>query len=113
MSDRARDTPAGLTLEKAIMVVLGIHDKTVFAVLDDREVPGHYLIYGSEHICGIRCVSDAWTWIRLPADPQEVPCANGFPPRPATRADTRRPTVGVGAPYRGSVLGGLVQRSDS
>ncbi|OJV10103.1 MAG: hypothetical protein BGO12_13665 [Verrucomicrobia bacterium 61-8] len=30
-----------------------IHDQKLFAVLDEREISGHYLIYGSEHICGI------------------------------------------------------------
>ena len=39
--------------EKVIGDVSGIHDKTLFAVIDEREISGHYLIYGSEHICGI------------------------------------------------------------
>jgi hypothetical protein len=40
-------------VDKAIADASTIHDKTLFAVLDEREVSGHYLIYGSEHICGI------------------------------------------------------------
>lgn len=40
-------------LERAISDASTIHDKTLFAVIDEREVSGHYLIYGSEHICGI------------------------------------------------------------
>lgn len=39
--------------ERATADASGIHDKTLFAVIDEREISGHYLIYGSEHICGI------------------------------------------------------------
>ena len=40
-------------LEAAIAKASRYHDKTLFLVLDAREISGHYLIYGSEHICGI------------------------------------------------------------
>jgi hypothetical protein len=40
-------------LERAITEASIYHDQTLFLVLDEREISGHYLIYGSEHICGI------------------------------------------------------------
>jgi hypothetical protein len=42
--------------QEAVSMLSGIHDRVLFVVLDDRELRndcGHYLIYGSEHICGI------------------------------------------------------------
>lgn len=40
-------------LERAIAGASSIHDKTLFLIIDEREASGHYMIYGSEHICGI------------------------------------------------------------
>ena len=40
-------------VDEAIAKASTIHDKTLFLVIDEREVSGHYMIYGSEHICGI------------------------------------------------------------
>ena len=52
LSDRAPEITRDI-LEAAIAKASTYHDKTLFLVLDAREISGHYLIYGSEHICGI------------------------------------------------------------
>jgi hypothetical protein len=39
--------------DEAIAGASRYHDKHLFFVIDEREISGHYLIYGSEHIAGI------------------------------------------------------------
>lgn len=40
-------------LENAIASASRFDEQKLFLVIDERELSGHYMIYGSEHICGI------------------------------------------------------------
>lgn len=40
-------------LNQAIFTASRTDDRKVFVIVDEREISGHYLIYGSEHICGL------------------------------------------------------------
>jgi hypothetical protein len=39
--------------EAAVAKASKLHDKNLFLLIDYRELSGHYMIYGSEYICGI------------------------------------------------------------